>query len=125
MQLKPPTNIKEVRHFLRFTSYYQKFICNYVDIVHLLNCLMHKSQPLIWTPECQSSFDMLCFQLANTPIVQLHNPNKPYLLFTDACKCCYSDVRTQVSMRDANKALMRILNSKDPLKSVELQTQDL
>ena len=45
MKLKPLTNIKEV---------------NYADIVHPLNCLMQKSQPLIWTPECQSSFDMLC-----------------------------------------------------------------
>ena len=32
MKLKPPTNIKEVRHFLGLTSYYGKFICNYSDI---------------------------------------------------------------------------------------------
>ena len=60
MTLKSPMNIKEVRHFLGLTSYYQKFICNYVDIMHPLNCLPHKSQPFIWTPECQVSFDMLC-----------------------------------------------------------------
>ena len=39
MKLKLPTNIEEVRHFLRLTGYYQKFICNYVDIVYPLNCL--------------------------------------------------------------------------------------
>ena len=59
MKLKPLTNIKEVRHCLRLTGYYLKFVCNFADIVHPLNCLMHKSKPFIWTPECQSSFDML------------------------------------------------------------------
>ena len=39
MKLKPPTNVKEVRHFLGFTDYYHKFICNYVDNAYPLNCL--------------------------------------------------------------------------------------
>ena len=56
---------------------------NYADITHPLNCLMCKSEPSVWTPECQSSFDMLPLQLANMPIAQLPNPNKPYLFFTD------------------------------------------
>ena len=34
MKLKSPTNIKEVKIFLRLTGYYQKFLCNYVDIAH-------------------------------------------------------------------------------------------
>ena len=60
MKLKPPTNIKEVRHFLRLTGYYlKKFICNYMDIMHPLNCLTPKPEPFIWNPECQASFDML------------------------------------------------------------------
>ena len=101
MKLKPPTNIMEVRHFLRLTGYYQKFICNYVHIAHPLHCLMHKSQPFVWSPECQSSFDMLCSQLANAPIAQLSNPNKPYLLFTDVSKFCYSGVLTHESTKDS------------------------
>ena len=83
MKLKLPTNIKEVKHFLSLRGYYRKFICNYTDIAHPLNCLTRKSHPFIWTPECQSSFDMLYSHLANTPIVQLPDPNKPYLLFPD------------------------------------------
>ena len=60
MKLKPATNIKEVRHFLSLKDYYQKFICNYADISHPLNCLVHKYQSFIWCPECQSSLDMFC-----------------------------------------------------------------
>ena len=59
MRLKSPANIKEVRHFLRLTGFNSKIICNYADFMHPLNCLTYKSQPLIWNPECQVSFDML------------------------------------------------------------------
>ena len=83
MKLNPPTDIKEVRHFLSFTGYYRKFICNCSDMAHPLNCLTRKYQPFIWAPDCQSSFDMLCPQLANMPIVQLPSPvSHTYCLWT-------------------------------------------
>ena len=107
MKLKSQSNIKEVRHFLRLTGYFRKLICNYVDMVHPLNCSMQKSQPFIWTPGCQANFDMLCSQLTNTPEVQLPNPNKSYLLFTDMNKFCYSGMLTQASTEDSNEALLR------------------
>ena len=84
MKFKPPTNVKEVKHFLGLTGYYHKFICNYADVAYPLNCLTHKVQLLIWTLEGQVSFDMLHLKFANTPIVQSPDQNKPYLLFTDA-----------------------------------------
>ena len=77
-KLKPPNNIKEVRHVLSLTGYYRKFICNYLDIAYPLYCLTCKSQLFIWIPDCQSSFNMLCSRLATTPIVQAPDPNKPY-----------------------------------------------
>ena len=80
-------------------------------------CLMHKSQPFVWTPECQASFNMLCSQLTNISIVHLPDPNKPYLLFTDMSKFCYSGVLTEASTENSNEALLRILTSEDPLKS--------
>ena len=43
MKLKPPTNVKEVRHFLGLTGYYHRFICNYADIAYPLNCLTGKA----------------------------------------------------------------------------------
>ena len=58
MKLKPPTNIKEVWHFLSLTGYYRKFIYNYSHLKNPLNWLTQKSQPFIWTPDCQSSFNM-------------------------------------------------------------------
>ena len=125
MKLKPLTNIKEVRYFFCLAGYYRKFICNYLNITHPLKCLTQKLWPFMWTPECQSSFDMLCSRLANTPIVQLPNPNRPYLLFMDTSKFHCSGMFTQASTDKSNKALLKLLNEKDPLKSVHSQTQEL
>ena len=122
MKLKPPTNIKEIFLDSQATI---KIMYAIMQILHILNCLMHKSKPFDWTPKCQSSFDVLHSQPANTPIVQLTNPSKPYLLFTDASKFCYSDILTQAPTKDSNEALVKILTSKDPLDSIASQTQDL
>ena len=69
MKIKPPIDIQQVRHFLGLMGYYRKFVCNYADIAHPLNHLTGKFQPFIWIPDCQSSSDMLCLHLANTPTV--------------------------------------------------------
>ena len=103
----------------------RKFICNYSDIAHPLNCLTQKSQPFIWTPQWQSSFDTLCSRLARTTIVQMPEPNKPYLLFTAASKFCYLGMLTQASTDESNKALIKLLTDNDPLKSVHSQSKDL
>ena len=86
---------------------------------------MYKSQHSDWTLECQSCFDKLHSQLANTPMAQLPDPNKPFLLFTDASKFCYSGIHTHASTKDSNEALIRILTRKNPLDSVASQTEDL
>ena len=39
-ETKDPTNIKEVRLFLGLTGYFIKHICNYLNIVHPLNCFI-------------------------------------------------------------------------------------
>ena len=36
-------------------------VSGFLVLLLFTNCLMQKSQPFIWTPECQSSFDMLHF----------------------------------------------------------------
>ena len=124
MKLKLPTNIKEIRHFLGLTGYYRKVICNHADRAYPLNCLTRKSQPFIWTPDCQSSFHMVHSHLANTPIVELPDSNKPYLLLMGASKYCYSGVLNQGPTDESNEALVQLLSENDPLTSIYSQTQD-
>ena len=124
-KIESPLQILKKLHFLGLTGYYCKFICSCTGIAYPQNHLTYKAQPFVWTPECQVTFDMLHSRLANTPIVQLPDPNKPYLLFTDASKFCYSGMLTQASTIDSNEALMKILTSEVSLTSVESETQDL
>ena len=124
MKPKPPTNVKEVRHFLGLTGYYHKFICSCADIAQPLNCLTYKSESFILTPECQASFDMLWSRLTNTPIVCLPDPSKPYLPFTDASKFFFG-ILTQASTKECNEAHKRMITSETSLTTIESQTQDL
>ena len=80
-------------------------------------------QPFIWTLNCKSGFDRLSSYLANTSIVQLPDPNKAYLLFTDASKYSYSGILTQASMDESNEALVQLLTDYNSLTSVDSQTQ--
>ena len=65
---------------------------------------------------------MLTFK--NTLTVQLPDPNKPYLLFTDASKYCYSGVLTQPSTDESSEALVQLIKGNDPFTSIHSQTQE-
>ena len=43
----------------------------------------------------------------------------------DVSKFCYSGMLTQASTAESNKALIKLLTDKDPLKKVQSLTQDL
>ena len=113
MKLKSPTNVKEVRHFLGLTGYYHKCNCNYTDIVYPLNCLTHKAQPFIWTPECQASLNMLQLRLTNTPIVQLPDPknliNCSLMPANFAILVCSSKHRLQTLMKHLGRYALATL----------------
>ena len=123
--MKPPTNVKEVKHLLGLTGYYHKSFCNYADIAYPLNYVTYIAQLFVWPLECQASFDMLQLRLINTQIVQLPDPSKPYLLFMDASKFCYLGVLTQASTKESNEALMRISHQQDSTNKCYITTQDL
>ena len=51
--------------------------------------------PYKWTPECDKTFRMLKNLLIQEPILKYPDPNKPYILYTDASKYAWSCVLTQ------------------------------
>ena len=48
-----------------------------------------------WTEICQQSFDILKKTLYEEPILKYPDPNKPYILYTDASKYAWACVLTQ------------------------------
>ena len=85
------TNVTEVRSFLGFTNYYQRFIKKYVQIAKCLYKLISgensakKWNSIRWDLECQETFDKLKELCTTTPILAYADFGKPFKLHQ--CKC--------------------------------------
>ena len=60
-----------------------------------LTNLTKKDIQFEWTPECQLTFQLLKDLLLAEPILKYPDPNKSYVLYTDASKYAWSCVLTQ------------------------------
>ena len=101
-EMPPPTTPKEVKQFLGLIGYYRKFVPRFVDIARPLTNLTQLDQPFEWTDKCQTSFELLKEALIKEPILRFPDPNKPYILYTDASKYAWSCVLTQQYTHDIN-----------------------
>ena len=63
-----PSMVKQVRSFLGFGNFYQKFISHYSDIAKPLNDLTKKDKEFEWTNKCQESFDTLKWCFTEEPV---------------------------------------------------------
>ncbi|GFN80964.1 polyprotein [Plakobranchus ocellatus] len=75
--LKVPTTKKEVRSVLGLLNYYRRFVHNFSAIAQPLTELTKKSSPnkIVWTPECQESWDAIKKCLTLEPILKVPDPS--------------------------------------------------
>ena len=90
-----PRSPKEVKQFLGLAGYYQKFVPRFSDCSRPLTRLKRKDLPFEWTKECQACFELLKEKLCTYPILRYLDPNKSYVLFTDASKYGWAGVLTK------------------------------
>ena len=107
-RMPPPTDVKGVREFLGFVGYYQKFIPWYSDIARPLTNLTCKDKVFDWLEACQGAFKMLKEALLEEPILKYPNPEKPYLLYTDASRYAWAGVLTQSYQHKDEKGVKEI-----------------
>ena len=93
--MPPPKSAKEIKQFLGLAGYYHKFVPRFSDLSRPLTRLTQKDILFKWTKECQAVFQMLKDVLCEHPILQYLDPEKPYVLFTDASKYAWAGVLTQ------------------------------
>ena len=82
--MNPPTTPKQVRAFLSLVGYYRKFIRGFAKIAKPLTLLTRQQVKFEWTPEHQEAFIHLKEAIVQAPILHYPNPNKTYIVYTDA-----------------------------------------
>ena len=82
--MNPPTTPKQVRAFLGLVGYYRKFIKGFTKIAKPLTLLTRQQVKFDWTPEHQETFIHMKEAIVQAPILHYPNPNKTYIIYTDA-----------------------------------------
>jgi hypothetical protein len=95
-----PTTVKQVRGFLGFGNFYQRFIRNFSELAKPLNNLLKKDQKFEWTHKCQQAFDLLKKKFTEKPVLMMLDQTRPFQIETDASKYATGAVLTQL---DANR----------------------
>ena len=75
-----------IRSFMGLTWYYHIFIENFSRIDNTITTLQKKGIKFVWSQQCQDSFDKLKHLLNTTPILRIVDPNKYFVVCTDASK---------------------------------------
>ena len=83
--MKPPTDVKQVRRFLGMLGFYRTMIPNFAYYASHLTDLTKKHARWMWEQKHQVAFDHLRLSLcSNTTMLHYPDLNTPYELYTDA-----------------------------------------
>ncbi|GFS37940.1 retrovirus-related Pol polyprotein from transposon 17.6 [Nephila pilipes] len=79
-----PEDVHQLRSFLGLCTYYRKFVKGFSSISRLLHKLTEAKQKLFWTDECEEAFRQLKEALTFSPVLAYPQPDKLFILDTDA-----------------------------------------
>ncbi|CAL9136572.1 unnamed protein product [Musa textilis] len=82
--------VPELRSFLSFVNYYQRFIVWYSKRTAPLTELLKKEQPWRWYNKCETTFQDLKAAVLEEPVLELSDYGKSFEVHTDA-----SDLATE------------------------------
>ena len=82
--MQPLTTPKQVQAFLGLVRYYRKFIKGFTKITKPLTLLTKQQVKFEWTSVHHTAFLHLKEVIVKTPILHYHNPDKKYIVYTDA-----------------------------------------
>ena len=88
-------DVTDVWSFKRITEYYQRFIEGFWRIVNPITSLQKKGKKFVWDQKCEEHFNKLKGFLTTTLILRITDPNKDFVVCTDACNDGLGGVLTQ------------------------------
>ena len=85
-QYPTPAKKKDIRAFLGLAGYYRKFVPHFATIAAPLTDLTRKNQPeqMSWNEGCDKAFKQLKEILVAPPVLRVAEPDKQFMLQTDA-----------------------------------------
>eukprot|EP00253_Pinus_taeda_P031774 PITA_31774 len=86
MEWPVPKDVADVRSFMGLAGYYRRFVEGFSKVAFPITSLQKKGKLFHWTPNCQKSFERLKHLLTMAPILSIADPNKDYVVCTDASK---------------------------------------
>ena len=81
---KPLENVTDVHSFLWMASFYKRYVHRYAHLATSLYELTVKDAQWQFGPRQEEAFESLKFALINSPILILLDPEKPYVVVTNA-----------------------------------------
>ena len=66
-------------------GYYRRFIEGFSRIANPITSLQKKGNKFDWNQKCEDSFKKLKTLLTTPPILRIADPNKYFIVCTDAC----------------------------------------
>ena len=79
-----PKNVKQVRSFIGFCSYYRRYVKGFADIACPLHKLTEMGQIFEFNDSCMKAFETLKNALTSAPILGYPTSDDPFILDTDA-----------------------------------------
>ena len=85
MNWPTPRNVTAVRSFMGLAGYYRRFIEGFSKVAHGITSLQKKGMRFEWTSRCEESFQQLKNLLTSAPVLKVADPEKYFVVCTDAC----------------------------------------
>ena len=106
-------------------GYYRRFIEGLSKVAHAITSLQKKGIKFEWTVRCEESFQQLKSLLTSAPVLKVADPERDFLVCTDACGKGLGGVLEQ-GPASIGKATSETRNSKEIVpKAAEKRAQPL
>ncbi|GBG91990.1 hypothetical protein CBR_g54085 [Chara braunii] len=117
-----PQTVIEVRSFLGMCGYYRNFVKNYSTVASPLTDLTRLDTPWDWSDECEAALKRLKHALMNHEVLMVPDPQKPFIVTTDASQYGIGAVLAQ---QDGKKSRMiGYMSKKMPSKKLAKSTYE-
>ncbi|GJP32333.1 hypothetical protein CLOM_g16935, partial [Closterium sp. NIES-68] len=111
-----PENVKELKQFLGFANYYNRFVPQYAKLAAPLTNLLKKNTPYKWEMKHKEAVEQLKQALTSAPVLILPDPERDYVIEADASDQAVG----AVLMQDQGNGLQPIAYLSKKLHGAEL-----